>query len=216
MNQHEYVEACQTKYRFESIPEGEVWHDAHYPLPSCLGGTETVTLWESDHAVQGVLQSENLQHPCIFGWEKKYLPEDLLPLFAKWRSILSQGAAAASNGSRTSEERVAMATAASLAAKEKFDQLTPEEKSAWGKRASRAAYDVMTPGQLTARGHKGGSEAQKRRTPEQVKKWHGKGAETQHKIRVKCLVTGYVSTPCGLTHYQKARDIDTSLRERIN
>lgn len=33
--------------------------------------------------------------------------------------------------------------------------------------------------------------------------------------RWKCLVTGYISTPSGLSQYQKKRGIDTSLRERI-
>jgi len=43
-----------------------------------------------------------------------------------------------------------------------------------------------------------------------------KGAQAQHKIRVRCLVTGTVSTPCGLSNYQRARNIDTSLRERVH
>jgi hypothetical protein len=33
--------------------------------------------------------------------------------------------------------------------------------------------------------------------------------------RWKCLVTGHISTPAGLSAWQKARGIDTSLRERI-
>jgi hypothetical protein len=35
-----------------------------------------------------------------------------------------------------------------------------------------------------------------------------KGAETQHKQRWICVVTGYVSTPGPLSRYQKARGID--------
>jgi hypothetical protein len=41
------------------------------------------------------------------------------------------------------------------------------------------------------------------------------GAAAQHQIRVRCTKTGRISTPCGLTHYQKANNIDTSCRERI-
>lgn len=42
-----------------------------------------------------------------------------------------------------------------------------------------------------------------------------KGAEAQHKQKWQCTITGYVSTPCGLTGYQKAQGIDTSNRVRF-
>ena len=42
-----------------------------------------------------------------------------------------------------------------------------------------------------------------------------KGAKKQHKQKWKCLETGFVSTPCGLSSYQKARNIDKSMRTRI-
>lgn len=41
------------------------------------------------------------------------------------------------------------------------------------------------------------------------------GATAQHATRWRCLVTGKVSTPCGLSNWQKARGIDTKLRERV-
>jgi hypothetical protein len=40
-------------------------------------------------------------------------------------------------------------------------------------------------------------------------------ATKQHAQRWRCLVTGYVTTPAPLSRYQKARGIDTSLRERV-
>jgi hypothetical protein len=42
-----------------------------------------------------------------------------------------------------------------------------------------------------------------------------KGAKEQHKLKYRCLKTGFVSTPCGLSSYQRSRNIDTSLREKI-
>jgi len=42
-----------------------------------------------------------------------------------------------------------------------------------------------------------------------------KGGVSASKVRMKCLVTGHISNPGGLTNYQKARGIDTSLRERV-
>jgi hypothetical protein len=48
---------------------------------------------------------------------------------------------------------------------------------------------------------------------ENGKSIHGlKRAQYVNSIRVKCLLTGYVSTPAGLTKYQTSRGIDTSLR----
>lgn len=40
-------------------------------------------------------------------------------------------------------------------------------------------------------------------------------AAKQHAQRWRCLMTGYVTTPAPLSRYQKARGIDTSLRERV-
>jgi len=42
-----------------------------------------------------------------------------------------------------------------------------------------------------------------------------KGAKKQHKQKWKCLITGYISSPCGLSSYQKARGIDKSMRVRL-
>jgi hypothetical protein len=61
------------------------------------------------------------------------------------------------------------------------------------------------------------TEEAKRKTSEKCKgSEHAKlGARLQHAQRWVCTVTGYVSTPCGLTHYQKARGIDTSNRVKL-
>lgn len=88
MDQHEYVRGAlayyaENYYEPGNTEDGE-WQDCHYPAPKCLGGTETVKLLRQHHAVQGVLQSEEYQYPCIYGWEKKYLPKEYLSLFDKW------------------------------------------------------------------------------------------------------------------------------------
>jgi hypothetical protein len=89
--QHEWIEHCQIKYRFEPLPDGEHWEDAHYPVPECQGGTETVKLWSRDHAVHGFLQSEDLDQVCFHGYRRKsdrtliekYYPE-YLELCDQW------------------------------------------------------------------------------------------------------------------------------------
>ena len=42
-----------------------------------------------------------------------------------------------------------------------------------------------------------------------------KGAKTQHKQKWQCTITGHVSSPCGLSSYQRVRGIDTFNRIRI-
>ena len=42
-----------------------------------------------------------------------------------------------------------------------------------------------------------------------------RGANAQHSQRWMCLETKKISTPCGLTHWQKARGIDTKLRVKL-
>ena len=73
------------------MPEGEHWEDAHYPIPECLNGKQTVRLWSRDHAVHGFLQSEDLNQVCFHGFRRKtdrafiekYYPE-YLELCDKW------------------------------------------------------------------------------------------------------------------------------------
>lgn len=91
MNQHDFIRACKVKYEKTLLPEGECWEDAHYPVPSCKNGQETVLLWARDHSLHGVLQSEDLGHPCLHHASESrdrenistYYPE-YLPLYEKW------------------------------------------------------------------------------------------------------------------------------------
>ena len=90
LSQKEFVEGCYNWYREADLqpgnPEDGQWDEAHYPVPKCKGGTETILLLREHHAVQGVIQSEELQWRCIFNWERKYLSGEYLELFNKWLS----------------------------------------------------------------------------------------------------------------------------------
>jgi hypothetical protein len=72
MNQHEWVLGCQRYYAENYYEPGNfedgVWEKCHYPVPKCLGGTETVYLLKDHHQVQGLLQSQEFNHRC-FGFE---------------------------------------------------------------------------------------------------------------------------------------------------
>jgi len=115
--QQEWVEGCLNFYKENDLqqgnPEDGVWQECHFPVPKCLGGTEVVFLLEEHHAVQGVLQSEEFQHPCVWGWERKFLEGELLSLFEKWHR---------NRGRVTTPEQKAEA------AREWWGRLSPEER----------------------------------------------------------------------------------------
>ena len=90
LSQKEFVENCYNWYREADLqpgnPDDGEWDAAHYPIPKCKDGTETILLLKEHHAIQGVIQSEEYQWRCIWGWEKKYLSGEYLELFYKWKS----------------------------------------------------------------------------------------------------------------------------------
>ena len=111
MNQHEWVYGCYAYYLENYIepgnPEDGVWEVAHWPVSKCLGGTKTVLLLKEHHAVQGVLQSEEWQTPCLFGWELAYLSGELLVLGRKWKTEQARKSGA-KGGAATKAKRAAM------------------------------------------------------------------------------------------------------------
>jgi hypothetical protein len=153
MNQHEYVLGCQRYYAENGYepgnPEDGEWHDCHYPVPKCLGGTETVKLLKQHHAVQGVLQSEEYQRCCIWGWEKAYLDGELLELARKWMGDQRRAAAEASWVNLTAEERSLRISEMSSRA---WARLTDEEKA---ERLARGLLLPVTTEERSERARKG-------------------------------------------------------------
>jgi hypothetical protein len=92
-NQHTWVYGCYAYYLENQIepgnPEDGVWEAAHWPVPKHKGGTKTILLLKEHHAVHGVLQSEEWQHPCIYGWEADYLDGWLYERCKYWHSVKS-------------------------------------------------------------------------------------------------------------------------------
>lgn len=144
MNQHEWVYGCYAYYLENYIepgnPEDGEWHDCHWPVPKCLGGTKTILLLKEHHAVHGVLQSEEWGHPCIWGWEMAYLRGDLLDLGRKW--VLGQRSRAGRCrwANLSPEERTEIALRSTAA-------LTPEELS----ERSRSGWEGLTEEQKECR-----------------------------------------------------------------
>jgi len=96
LSQNTYVQKVLNYYKIHDIQQGDpnegIWHRAHYPLPS-RSGNQTILLLPEHHAVQGVLQSEEYQVPCVFGWERKFVKGTIYgALFEKWIFIQRQTA----------------------------------------------------------------------------------------------------------------------------
>lgn len=75
LNQYDFVADCYRHYAENGIqpgnPDHGKWEKAHYPIPSCLGGTETIFLLWEDHQQQGILQSHEFNHRCFYPHQVK-------------------------------------------------------------------------------------------------------------------------------------------------
>jgi hypothetical protein len=129
MNLISFVEGCLHFYAEHGLIQGNPddgdWDDAHHPVPLCLGGTQTVKLLREHHAIHGVIQSEELQRPCIYSWELEYLSGDWLTLAKKWMTVKGKMAMEKRWSSKSEEER-------SHEAKERLAHLSEEKRREWG------------------------------------------------------------------------------------
>lgn len=229
--QHEWIKQCQIKYRFEALPEGEHWEDAHYPLPECLGGTETVRLWSRDHTIHGILQSIDTGYPCLHGYRcntdryilEKYYPE-YVDLFEQELFKLRQ--LAGQIGGKITADSGKLAKARS--------KINPDSLQAARVRTGLQNVEkgFFTPGHpncilsfesQSAAGKKGGATTLEKKVGIHDPKYLGVGGKIGGKIGSantnsqlwKCTVTGFVSKPGPLTIYQRKRGIDPSNRVRV-
>jgi len=133
MDQHEFVRGAYAYYAENGYepgnPEDGVWHDCHYPVPAWKGGTETIKLLIEHHAVHGVLQSEEFQHPCVYGWEKQYLQGEYLNLFSKWMSAKARPAQEASKAYWMSVPDEEFRSIQSVKGKKAWESLSQLERS---------------------------------------------------------------------------------------
>jgi len=235
LNQHEWVKKCLEKYHREKLPSGETWELAHYPTPLCLGGTETILLWSRDHTVQGVLQSEEFDHPCVC-WKASdsdrrnievFYPE-YLSLLEKW--FFELRSRAGKIGAKVTAERGGGWRNLSLEERRELGRkaglcVSHETQVKGGKIAGRKTFDEKTGvhgrthEQIRKDGRKGALKNIEERTgrysPENLSKGGKLGGKATSSRRFKCLETGHISTPAGLANYQRARNIDTNLRIEI-
>ena len=162
MTESDFVESCRSKYKHEELPEGQFWEDAHYPTPKCKQGVETTKMWSCDHTLQGLLQSEVWDYPCIHGFREEHDRKNLeqfypefIPLYEKWLKRLRQLAGSASV-KKAKEEKTGI-----------FG-FTQEELVEAGKKGGLAVLNrkigifSQTTEQLSANGKKGSNITSKR------------------------------------------------------
>jgi len=204
-SQAEFINTCLAKYWFTDIPADQKWEVAHYPLPACSGEGNTVLLWSADHTVQGLLQSVELDHQCF---HYKANGKDLynltnywpayLPLFQQLKSQFSSR-----KGKKNVELKLGFHGRSA-------EQMTADGKKG-GKKLAELKLGVHAPGIQS----KGGKKAAELGVGAHAPGVGSARAKITNSQRYKCLMTGHISTPAGLSNYQKARGIDTSLRVRV-
>lgn len=195
ISQKEFIESCLIKYRFHNIPKGEEWNDAHYPIPNCKGGNDTTAIWKSDHAAHNVIQSEEIGHPCLWGWELEYLTGDyeyLVPFFHKWKTIGCSLAGSAAKEQGVGIHSEGMQSLGGLTTKTLgvgiFDETRQEEyleaKKRAGVKAKEEGLGIFAEGQQSL----GGTTSQELKvglfglSPEDKKEAERKGGQTAGKL----------------------------------
>ena len=165
----------------------------HIELPDREGGeltplnSQRLTVYQ--HWIAGVLQSEVIGKKCFAFVPKGVLPPVFETLRLKWQKAPMESRSRAGKiGGATTHER-----GHGFFAWGKEKRLEVNSKA--GKIGGKSGLNV-DPVYLRERGRKAGSKV----------------ANT----RAVCLVTGFESNISGLTRYQKARGIDTSLRRILN
>jgi hypothetical protein len=95
--------------------------------------------------------------------------------------------------------------------------LTTEQRKENARKFGHRGGSVV--GKITGKRHKENKTGIFGRTEEKRKKDSSKGGKIAGKItqsqRWQCIETGFISTPSGLTRYQKKRNIDTKKRIRL-
>ena len=217
--QEQFVADCLAKYRWEPIPADQQWEEAHFPLPKCLGGEETVMLWSADHTVQGLLQSVEHDYRCFHGYRTEhdryllteYYPE-YLELFAQLTSQFGRRQGK-KGGKKSAELGVGIHAPGMLGVGGK------KGGKIGGKKTAELKVGAHAPGMASKAGKKAAAINKANGTalydPKIQSAGGKKGSATLNAQKWQCLVTGHISNPGGLSRYQKKRGIDTKLRVKL-
>ncbi len=124
--QQQFIDAALAHYEAEGICPGDpdfVWEGAHHPTPRHLGGRAKTPLTKHHHAIHGILQSEEVGKPSIFGWEGRVILNgpfvdgwfELLDAYDFWMHELKREAAIKLHSKKLPDGRSAHAVKAAKA-----------------------------------------------------------------------------------------------------
>jgi hypothetical protein len=203
ITQQEFVADCYLDYAARGLepgnPEHGRWNKCHYPVPKCLGGTEWIWLLEEHHAIQGILQSEEYNVKCFYGyWEEKYLTGEWEWVREIWMNqMIKQAKLMRAGYSQWVQDNPGIKSQIMINAWERWkkDPEAVRNRCKFGGKAG-AKWVEDNPELASERGQK--------------------AAAVTNCIKYKCTVTGHVSTAGPLSIYQRKRGIDTSNRIRLN
>ena len=161
MKTQRFVDDCYAEYSQKGLVPGsrdcDLWELAHHPVPKCKGGSETVWLLKEHHALHNLLQSEEFDYPCVYGWERNYVSEAFAELAEKW--ISAQRSIAGKSGNPNGKAKGGKAVGL-LNRRRSTNNLSKEVLSLGGKRGSSASNaqkwrctvsgHVSNPGGLTS------------------------------------------------------------------
>jgi len=205
-----YVRECEKLNQANNIDPHHYEMEWNHTLPQCLFGDlpfgQFLTL--KQHAIASCLQAVIFRKVCFTGRHKNLVPEWL------WEEAME-----ASKGDRL----VMCRNAGKVSHRRKLGvhSASSEQLSEWarrsngkgGRKTKERGNGIFAPGMQAL----GGKTTQQlgvgvfALTKEQQREL-GRRTTSQ---RWRCLITGHISTPGGLARFQKARGIDTSLRERV-
>ena len=224
LTQKEFVEGCLNYYREADLqpgnPEDGDWNVAHYPVPDCKGGTETVLLLKEHHAIQGTLQSLELDYCCVFGWEKQYLVgewEYLLSVFINYCGKRGRENLEKLHSEKDEFGRSLFGLAAAERLNSELDELGRSVNAVKGGILSgkngKGAL-CRTAEEMTADGRKGGLIHKERGTGIFAPGNQRSGGLATTAQKWECTVTGKITAAGRLTQWQNARNINTANRIR--
>lgn len=199
-----YLRGCAEFNQQESPEAGWEWH---HTLPQCLFGDQPIGLWltKEQHAVASVLQSEAFQLCCVTGMMKKHLPEKWWPLFRKWKAthmVIASAALTLELREELGRKLSAHPNTVRARLRESYSQERLAQRREWG----RTSHSPESRREAGRRGGKAGRGNPGKRV--------NNGATTNAQ-KWQCLVTGKVLPPGPLTLFQRHRNIDPSLRTRV-
>jgi hypothetical protein len=234
-----YVDKCVHDNRVNDIDPHHYEMEWNHFFPKCVFGERPLGHWltKKQHAIVSALQTLSLERNCMCRWHKKHLPKFLVDLaWPYYKRMCSENGKAniakmpketlSDNGKTTGLDNLDKISRETLVGngkatgpangKASMSRMPKETLSANGKtNVAVMNGHINTLENRRKQGQATGASNIAKMPKETLSdngKANGKANASQ---RWQCLLTGHISNPGGLTSYQKARGIDTSLRKKV-